>query len=395
MANTKLPWPANEEILAAASEYTSRSALARHFGIQPPTFNKRCEREPEFAAQVDAALQRTELEGVSDLDMAQHRIRELEAQLRARKKADVVVERVAAAVTAAIEARGVPKFTEVKAKPASSDPHEMILLWSDTHFGEVVSAEETNGMNEYDMDICWDRHRNLRDALFSYVQNRPYRISKLHVLALGDMLSGSIHEELRETNEVPLAETAVEFGERGAEWLNSLLAEFDHVEFCGVVGNHPRFTKKMPAKKSFDNADWISYHYMRGLLRNHPGISFDIPKAHSHLHTVLGRHVLLSHGDSIMSTMPGVPWGGVMRRVNQLHAQYVQQGVVVDLYCFGHFHQRALVNGPGGSRIALNGSIKGVDEYGLKRYGGGEGPGQLLLTYHEERGVTDVSYLDP
>ena len=42
----------------------------------------------------------------------------------------------------------------------------------------------------------------------------------------------------------------------------------------------------------------------------------------------------------------------------------------------------------------MNGSTKGVDEYSLKQFGGGEGPGQMLLTYHHERGLTDCSLLD-
>jgi len=358
--------------------------------------NARCSREPRFAAALDSCLASEALEAPPLEEIHEARIKELEQELRKRQKSNVLTERVAIAVTDAIERRGVPKFDKRprRRKTPKDGTHEFVLLWSDLHYGEVVSLEETNSINEYDTGICWDRHKQMRDSLFSYADNRPYAIEKLHVLALGDMLSGSIHPELKETNSLPLAEAAVELGEKGSEWLESLAEVFPSIEFTGVVGNHPRFDQKPRSKTGFDNADWISYHHMRTLLRGHEAFSFDIPRANSHIHTVYDRNILMFHGDSIRSSMPGVPWGGVMRRATALHAQYVQQGLPIDLYTCGHFHQRALVNGPGGSRIAMNGSTKGVDEYSLKQFGGGEGPGQMLLTYHHERGLTDCSLLD-
>jgi len=45
-------------------------------------------------------------------------------------------------------------------------------------------------------------------------------------------------------------------------------------------------------------------------------------------------------------------------------------------------------------KVAMNGSVKGVDEYSLKQFGSGRGPQQLLLTFHPRRGLTDVSFVD-
>ena len=396
MSNQGLNWPPDEDLFAAARSLPSRSKVAKHFGIKPNTMNARCLRDPTFAAELDSCLTSETLEAPPLEEIHEARIKELEQELRKRQKASVLTERVAIAVTEAIERRGVPKFTPRprKRKTPKDGTHEFVLLWSDLHYGEVVSEEETNGINEYDPAICWERHEKLRHALFSYADNRPYNIEKLHVLALGDMLSGSIHPELKETNQFPLAEATIDLGERGAGWLESLSEVFPKIEVAGVVGNHPRFDMKSRNKGGFDNADWMSYHHMRSLLRDHEAFSFDIPRANSHIHSVYGRNILMFHGDSIRSSMPGVPWGGVMRRATTLHAQYAQQGLPLDLYVCGHFHQRALVNGPGGSRIAMNGSTKGVDEYGLKNFGGGEGPGQMLLTYNHEHGLTDCSLLD-
>ena len=47
-----------------------------------------------------------------------------------------------------------------------------------------------------------------------------------------------------------------------------------------------------------------------------------------------------------------------------------------------------------GTKTYINGSIKGVDEWTLQRFGGSRPPGQLLLTIHPKRGICDISYLD-
>ena len=100
---------------------------------------------------------------------------------------------------------------------------------------------------------------------------------------------------------------------------------------------------------------------------------------------------LLWHGDGVRSSMPGVPWGGIMRRVAALRNQYSEAGQPIDYFHNGHFHTANAVEQ---GRIIVNGSVKGVDEYSLKAFGGGQPPVQVLSTFHPTRGLTDVSFLD-
>lgn len=89
--------------------------------------------------------------------------------------------------------------------------------------------------------------------------------------------------------------------------------------------------------------------------------------------------------------MPGVPWGGVMRRAAALSTQYGSKGMPLDHLMVGHFHQANIVDQ---GRVVMNGSVKGIDEYSLKAFGGGGEPQQLLLTFHPKNGLTDISYID-
>ena len=217
-------------------------------------------------------------------------------------------------------------------------------------------------------------------------------MTKLYVFGLGDMLSGNIHAELEATNEIPLAEATVQLGIDGAEWLESLTERFREIEFHGVVGNHPRAHKKPWAKQGYDNADWTAYHVMSQILKRDPKITFDIPKANQHRVMVAERWPnLILHGDGIPSGHAGIPWAGVMKRVQALRNQYAEAGQPCEYFHCGHFHTANAVEQ---GRIIMNGSVKGVDEYSIKRFGGGQPPVQVLSTFHPTRGLTDVSFLD-
>lgn len=385
-------YPSNEEIQKLLDQHGSVYQVARLLGIPGSTFQHHCSRQGLLPSPGEPIKVQSE---VSQEEILEQRVKELETHHRAQRKQDVFEERVIKAISDALEARE-PKYSPrvIPKSKRDTEKHEFVLLWSDCHAGEIVKAEETNGINEYDWQIMLDRHDRLREGLFSFLDNRPYEVEKLHVWALGDMLSGNIHEELSETNEMPLAECVVQGGLDFAVWMESLLERFNQIEVAGVVGNHPRAHKKPRAKQSFDNGDWLMYHTMELALRKYKNINFNIPKASTVPITVAENwRALILHGDSIRSTMPGVPWGGVMRRVTALQNQYTSARLPIDIFCLGHFHTANLVEGSGG-RVAMNGSIKGVDEYSLKAFGSGRNAQQMLLTFHPRRGLTDVSIID-
>jgi hypothetical protein len=144
-------------------------------------------------------------------------------------------------------------------------------------------------------------------------------------------------------------------------------------------------------KNRYDNFDWMVYQVMKLRLADHEGVTVNVPKSAHIPVKILGETHLLFHGDGIRSTMPGVPWGGVMRRVAELQNQYSRAGVKIDRYHLGHFHEANVVRG---GRILMNGSVKGPDEYSILQFGGGSDAQQLLQVYHPDRGLTEVCFLD-
>lgn len=175
------------------------------------------------------------------------------------------------------------------------------------------------------------------------------------------------------------------------QWIEALVPHYPKITVYGVAGNHPRTKVKPQAKQVFDNFDWLSYCIAEVYLRDYKSVSFHVPRSGFVVAQVAGLDVLLFHGDGIRSSMPGVPWGGVMRRVNELKRQYAERGVFLDGFALGHFHQANAVSG----NVWMNGSVKGVDEWVLKQFGHGEKPRQLLLTFDKAKSRnTDVSYID-
>jgi transposase-like protein len=271
---------------------------------------------------------------------------------------------------------------------------EMVLLFSDLHAAEVVSFEETRGINEYNWSIMLERMGEIHRAILSHKEHFGFEVNKLHVHMLGDMLSGDIHDELAITNELPTAEAAVQLASDVTAWLLGLAEDFPAIHVAGVVGNHPRMSKKPAAKQAHNNADWIMYKIVEAHLGKHPQFSFDFPRGGFSLVTICDRwRSLLFHGDGIRTTMPGVPWGGIARRITTLEQQFARTRQPLDFMELGHFHARNILDGIS-TQTFMNGSVKGPDEYSLKQFGMGHDARQTLLSIHPKRGWTGQYTID-
>jgi len=113
--------------------------------------------------------------------------------IKAASYQETIIENLATYVKALPE---VAPPTIVPRDPKDVSEEDAVLLLSDFHAGEVVRAEELNGINSYNFDICTKRLKYLSDSIRDIVKNKltGYKFKKLHILGLGDMVSGCIHE---------------------------------------------------------------------------------------------------------------------------------------------------------------------------------------------------------
>lgn len=316
--------------------------------------------------------------------------KELRSSLRKARKMDVQAERLLETLAQAVQT--TPSMLP-KVKPPKTTPgprNTLIAPLSDTHSGEIVDLEAMDGINEYNWSIMEARVAAWVEKIISHAEHYTDPIQKLIVPGVGDMLSGNIHEELETTNEFPIVEQCWKFSLTFAEAITRLAQFFPEVIVLGVPGNHPRTKKAQAAKNVYDNFDWLMYQTAGLRLAHVPNVSCEFTKAGQHVYEIAGKNFFIWHGDGIRSSMPGVPWGGVMRRVNEIKKDYANRGILLDYFILGHFHQANVVQ-----NVFMNGSVKGSDEWVKKNFGAGEPARQLLINFSETHGrVTGVHYLD-
>lgn len=380
----KIEFTPEQETRLSGAE--SNRELAESFGISPDPI-RRWRRENNWTAPAVTVSAADPAEGPTELELKAAEVTQLKAQLRRSNKASIGDERVLRSIESAIgrvEPIYVPKFAPIKASTKVAH-HRQFALWSDWHYGEVVDGEQMNGINEFNVAIAEARVAQLVRSMLKFQKVRP-PLTGLDIGLLGDMASGFIHN-LEETNEIPAAEQYVRVGYLIADAIRQLAPHYPDIYVSGIVGNHPRAAKEPASKDAYNNGDWIAYKMAEALTRDLPNVTWEIPPGGMIVRPFAGKNFLLWHGDGVRSSMPGVPWGGVMRRVNALKDTYAEIGVRIDYVVVGHFHQRAIV-----PSVYMNGSLIGPNEYGVKNFGGGDRAKQLLLTFDETRErETDVS----
>lgn len=173
------------------------------------------------------------------------------------------------------------------------------LALGDIHWCEVVDPGEVDGVNAYSQAIAEQRIKRAFEKTtmlcHDYFQGVAYEGFQLFMT--GDMFSGNIHEELRETNESTIMEGVVSLIELLEAGINMLADEFERVNVSCVIGNHPRNTRKPRSKfRARDNFDWLLYKLMERDYANDDRVTFSIPDAADDHVTVYGTRYLHTHG---------------------------------------------------------------------------------------------------
>lgn len=280
------------------------------------------------------------------------------------------------------------------AKSGKAAAHEMLLNLSDAHYPEVVDPAATFGI-AYNGDVCLRRLEYVRDTVIRYRDLRAtaYPTQKLTVAVNGDMLSGTIHEELEVTNERPISESLVEMAYALFDMGCAFAESFPAVEFIVIPGNHPRYEKKPRSKQRWNNFEYILGKFLGALAGER--FTVRVPKDLVYRHKIFSKTIGITHGDGVkIQSFAGIPFYSLARKRNALQALLKSLAVEqLDFLCYGHFHQLIFEEGVGCS-VLINGSIKGFDEFIIRTAYGGQQPIQALLTFHPRHGMTDLSRIN-
>lgn len=324
-------------------------------------------------------------------DHLRMQIRRLETELRARQADELTTEYVRQTIInigRQVEVVKPQPWMLSATKKSNTAFGVPTLLISDLHAGEVVDANQVNGVNAYDLKIFERR----MDAL---VQSTMRLLTILSpnfdypgiVLALGgDNISGDIHEELTATNEIPSIPTLLYLFEVLARVIKTFADKFHRVHVPCVTGNHGRNTRKIWNKdRNFTSFDWLLYCFLAKHFADDERITFHIPDGPDAYYKIYDYRYCLTHGDQFRSfgdSMIGA-LGPIIRGDVKKRSRNSQIDLDYDCLLMGHWHQYIHL-----ARLIVNSSLKGYDEYAYAMNYAYELPSQALWLTHPTWGIT-------
>lgn len=261
------------------------------------------------------------------------------------------------------------------------------LLLSDLHLDEVVDPAQVEFANKYDRRIAELRLKRVFERTIIVARDYVAGVEWDGVVCWlgGDIFSGNIHEELKETNEATILESLDHWLPRLADGIDMLAGEFGKVHVPVVPGNHGRMTRKPIAKnRAQDNFDWYVGKALAREFKSDDRVTFQVSDAPDTDVAIYDTQFLFTHGDQFRggSGIAGM-LSPLMLGKHRKTSRNMQLGRPFDWMVMGHWHQYASVQG-----LIINGSLKGYDEYAFVSNFGYEDPRQAFWVTTPEHGIT-------
>lgn len=236
------------------------------------------------------------------------------------------------------------------------------LIASDWHLEENIDPRKVEGVNDFTVKVARERVTKFVQDGLSIIEMARHRhsIETLVFAQLGDVISGYIHEELMEGNELSPSEAILEGYTLMCECIDFLL---EHGNFGKMIivckfGNHGRTTQKMRVQTAAENSfEWLMYQFLRQNYRHEKRIEWRIGKGYFDYVKAYDTTMRFHHGDAIRYK------DGVGGLTIPLHKAINQWNTMkpADLDVLGHWHQSIFQK-----RFVVNGSVVGYGPYSVQ-----------------------------
>lgn len=245
-----------------------------------------------------------------------------------------------------------------------------ILMLSDWHYGALCDSQ----WNYYDTNVAKERAEQLVAKTQSYILSLG--ITDLIVEINGDMCEGMIHIGNRVASEESVVEQIINVSKLLSKCILSLKSYVNSIKVVTTLGNHGRLTsnRKEQADER-ENFEMLIPEFLRLTLGD------DIPIVTSQgldfvKYEFDDKIICLSHGHHDKATSA----------INNMIRVYK---VVPDEIHLGHWHHMSDLN-DSNIHVVVNGSIKGVDDFGLKATRCTTQPSQNLIVYGKDRMIIEI-----
>ena len=292
-----------------------------------------------------------------------------------------------------------------RSRKSSGTSQSAVLLFSDTHVGQVISPDQTLGFGKYDFATFLSRLKYLEESVISILENHTTtKIDELVVAMLGDMLHGALKHGSEADQQDTIFSQYYGAGHAIAQFIRNLSQHVPVLKVKTVVGNHTRFAdqKKMPTGQRYSNFDQFLYAYIEALTHDIPAIQWDLNMQPFSVFEVQNHVFRASHGDNLRGgdKSLGIPNHAIGREISsttQLFNKFGKQSP--HYYIAGHLHRGIQLPHAIGE-VIINGGFPGLDNYSLASGFAPVDPMQRLLFVHPKYGRTaeyplSLKFADP
>jgi hypothetical protein len=279
----------------------------------------------------------------------------------------------------ALSLRDVKAGKALVLAPLPKEEAIAVAVASDWHVEETVDPATVNNLNSFSLTIAERRIESFfRNVVrLTEIQRHGSKIDTLVLALLGDLMTGYIHEELRETNGLSPTETVLWLNEKVGAGLKLLEKHFERIVIPCSFGNHGRNTiKPRHATGARNSYEWMLYQILR---KQFPQFEWQIANGYHNYVGVNGKVIRFHHGDGL-KYQGGV--GGLTIPVEKAIAQW-NRGMVADLDVFGHWHQSQQ-----NPKWISNSSLIGHNAYAIAIKAGFEVPSQTYFLMDKKHGRT-------
>jgi hypothetical protein len=326
-------------------------------------------RWQEIERQSTAKAHNAEVRDLKDqIKRYQQTIEELDAQI------DVV---------SMMRERPLAKDTyEVSEKKSGGSEAAAVVVASDWHVEETVDPNTVSGLNDFNLDVADRRIEKLTQSALrlTEIERGGTDIPVLVLALLGDLMTGYIHEELREENSLSPTQCILWLRERVGRMVRTLRdkGDFREIVIPCSIGNHGRTTIKPRHSTAYKNSyEWLLYKIFAQELTDK--VTWLVGESYHTYLRVYDKTFRLHHGDGL-KYQGGI--GGLTIPVEKAIASW-NKGRAADLDIFGHWHQSQQ-----NPKWVSNGSLIGFNAYAVAIKAGYELPQQTYFLFDKKRGRT-------
>lgn len=235
-----------------------------------------------------------------------------------------------------------------------------VIVASDWHIEETVSASITNGLNEYNIDIATDSAKQFFSNACTLVQQTKEhsKVDTVVFAILGDIINGVLRSEDLENNQLTSIEALSLARSILYSGIKFLMTETGcNIRVLCCVGNHGRLTEKIHFSNQVkNNLEFLMYNTLKRDFRDYDKVTVVVPESPYIIQEIYGIRVRFHHGHCARYN------GGIGGLAVPILRKTAQMNTIekADLDVIGHFHSMQVFN-----NVIINGSLVGSNGYSI------------------------------